>query len=212
MKTYRYGNENARNVLVQLVSEFELSLMEQECSYIRNNLPEGDFLMLGLMVEDWNEELSPWEAQAVFGKDAFGSGATETLRELKRELSSFATQDRVFYLGGYSLAGLFTLWQAYQDELFAGIAAVSPSVWFPGFLDYARSQQIHAPRIYLSLGDKEHKTRNPVMASVKDNIMELYRYYRQSGLDCTLEFNPGNHFKDPWLRIAKGYLWLLKDE
>ena len=35
-------------------------------------------------------------------------------------------------LGGYSLAGLFALWASTQTDLFYGVAAASPSVWFPG--------------------------------------------------------------------------------
>jgi predicted alpha/beta superfamily hydrolase len=212
MKTYRYGNENANIVLVQLISDYELSFLEQEYAWIRENAEGEDFLLLGAMIGDWNEELSPWEAPAVFGKETFGSGAAKTLAELEQALSGFIRQKKTLYLGGYSLAGLFTLWQAYQKGLFAGIAAVSPSVWFPDFSDYARENAIHVEKIYLSLGDKEHKTRNPIMATVRDRITELYEHYEQTGCDCTLEFNPGNHFTDPWLRMAKGFVHLLADE
>ncbi|MBQ6559652.1 MAG: hypothetical protein IJL85_02380 [Erysipelotrichaceae bacterium] len=212
MKTYRYGNENSPVVLVQLISDYELSFMEQEYAWIKENVANKEFLLLGVIIEDWNEELSPWKAPAVFGKDDFGDGAQKTLEMMERELSLFHEQNREMYLGGYSLAGLFTLWQAYQKGLFEGIAAVSPSVWFSGFLDYAKENTIRAQKIYLSLGDKEHKTRNPVMATVRDNITELYEYYQQKGYDCMLEFNPGNHFTDPWLRMAKGFSCLIKDE
>ena len=212
MKTYRYGNENVDTVLVQLVSDYELSFMEQEYACIQEVLPGKEFLLLGIMISDWNEELSPWKAPAVFGKEDFGDGAEKTLNDLEQELTAFVNGNRTICLGGYSLAGLFTLWQAYQKELFQGIAAVSPSVWFPGFLDYARQNTIHVGKIYLSLGDREHKTRNPVMATVKDNIETLYCDYRDQGYGTVLEFNPGNHFQDPWLRMAKGFIWLLKDE
>ena len=212
MKTYRYGNENAKKVLVQLVSDYELSFMEQEMAYLKENAASQDFLMIAVMIDDWNEELSPWNAPAVFGKQDFGNGAEKTLKELEQELSGFREQGRILYLGGYSLAGLFVLWQAYQSSFFRGIAAVSPSVWFPGFLDYAKDHTILTEKIYLSLGDKEHKTRNPVMAAVKDAITVLYEHYRLKGNSCVLEFNPGNHFSDPWLRMAKGFCSLLKDE
>ena len=39
-------------------------------------------------------------------------------------------------LGGYSLAGLFALWASTQMGLFYGIAATSPSVWFPGWMEF----------------------------------------------------------------------------
>ena len=212
METYRYGNDEAQIVLIQLISDYELQHLQQEYETIKKELPEKDFLLFGAMIDDWNEELSPWQAPAVFRKEDFGSGAADTLKALKETLSSLDLTQRDLYLGGYSLAGLFTLWSAYQADLFQGIAAVSPSAWFPGFLDYAKENEIHTKKIYLSLGDKEHKTRNPVMATVKDNIEALFDHYKQLNCDCTLEYNSGNHFQDPHLRMAKGYVALLREK
>ena len=212
MDTYRYGNEDAQVVLVQLVSDYELRFLQEEYDLIKEKLPERDFLLLGLRIDDWNEELSPWEAPAVFGKDDFGSGANDTLQELIRTLKDPVLKQKDLYLGGYSLAGLFALWAAYQTDLFKGVAAVSPSVWFPGFLDYVKGNEIRTNKIYLSLGDQEHKTRHPVMATVQDNIEALHQYYQQKGCECLLEYNPGNHFRDPHLRMTKGFFWLLRDE
>ena len=59
---------------------------------------------------------------------------------------------------------------AYQTDVFKGVAAASPSMWFPGFSDYMKEQDIKAKTVYLSLGDKEEKTRNPVMTTVADKF------------------------------------------
>lgn len=67
------------------------------------------------------------------------SGFLKTITELCSD------PHKTYYLGGYSLAGLFSLWAAYQTNLFAGIAAASPSVWFPGFLDYAKLTSSNLP-------------------------------------------------------------------
>ena len=61
------------------------------------------------------------------------------------------------------MAGLFTLWAAYQTDAFAGVAAASPSIWFPDFLQYMKEHDIRTESVYLSLGDREEKTRNLVM-------------------------------------------------
>ena len=42
-----------------------------------------------------------------------------------------------------------------QDGFFCGVAATSPSVWFPGRVDYMEDHTIYTGRVYLSLGDKE---------------------------------------------------------
>ena len=59
------------------------------------------------------------------------------------------------------MAGLFSLWAAYQTDAFAGVAAASPSIWFPDFLQYMKEHDIRTESVYLSLGDREEKTRNP---------------------------------------------------
>ena len=50
------------------------------------------------------------------------------------------------------------------------------------------------------------------MAKVGDNIRRQYELLgKDAGVkECTLEWNPGNHFMDSQLRTAKGFAWLLK--
>ena len=79
-------------------------------------------------------------------------------------LRQCADRSKTYYAGGYSMAGLFSLWAAYQTDAFAGVAAASPSIWFPDFLQYMKEHDIRTESVYLSLGDREEKTRNPVMA------------------------------------------------
>ena len=65
---------------------------------------------------------------------------------------------------------LFALWASYQTDKFEGIVAASPSVWFPKWIEYAKDNKPLSKSIYLSLGDKEEKTKNPVMAQVGNAI------------------------------------------
>ncbi|WP_462393147.1 alpha/beta hydrolase [Mitsuokella multacida] len=113
-------------------------------------------------------------------------------------------------LGGYSLAALFSLWSAYESQSFAAIAAASPSVWFPGWLDYAKAHEPKAGIIYLSLGDREDKGRNPVMRTVSTCIKEQHALLQEAGIKTTLAWNPGNHFQHPEQRCAKGFIWCLE--
>ena len=71
------------------------------------------------------------------------------------------------------------------------------------------SQSIKTPEVYLSLGDKEEKTRNKTMAAVGNSIRRQYELLRSAVNRCTLKWNPGNHFTAPELRTAKGFAWLL---
>ena len=114
-------------------------------------------------------------------------------------------------LGGYSLAGLFALWASTQTDLFYGIAAASPSVWFPDWMEFEQQRPIQTQHIYLSLGDKEEHTKNAVMAAVGDNIRTLHSRLTERGADCTLEWNSGGHFKDADLRTARAFRWAMED-
>ena len=64
-------------------------------------------------------------------------------------------------------------------------------------------------RLYLSLGDRESRTRNEVMAAVGEKTGTLCRYYQSLGIDCIYEINPGNHFCEPEKRMARGICRLL---
>ncbi|MCO7110734.1 alpha/beta hydrolase-fold protein [Gemmiger formicilis] len=68
-------------------------------------------------------------------------------------------EDCKVILGGYSLSGLFALWAATQTNALYGTAAASPSVWFPGWLEYEAAHPIQTRRVYLSLGDREEHTK-----------------------------------------------------
>lgn len=142
----------------------------------------------------------------MFGKESFGGGASETLDEL---LELCADKSRTYYIGGYSLAGLFALWAAYQTDVFKGVAAASPSVWFPGFTEYMKKNEIKTDTVYLSLGDREEKARNTIMATVGDRIREAQVLLEKRGVNCILEWNEGNHFKDADLRTARAFAWVL---
>ncbi len=205
MVTYEYGNPHAVITLIQPVDDHDIAGMDAEVAEIQR-LSGKDFRLLAVKVDSWNQDLSPWPAPAVFGKDDFGNGARETLTEI---LELCKDEDKVYCLGGYSLAALFSLWAAYQTDRFAGIAAASPSIWFPGFVDYMKSNAIQCPNVYLSLGDREEKTKNAVMASVGDCIRDGYAWLKEQGINCTLEWNKGGHFKEPEIRTAKAFAWLV---
>ena len=211
-----YGEAHAEYLLLQMTGEHELQSMESEIAAIAQSAHH--FLFAAIPVESWNDELSPWEAPAVWGKESFSGKAADTLRFLTEQViptlkQQFALPENVrIILGGYSLAGLFALWASTQTELFSGVAAASPSVWFPGWMKFEQQNPIQAQCIYLSLGDREERTRNATMAAVGDNIRALHRELVERGKNCTLEWNNGGHFKDTDLRTAKAFRWAMEEQ
>jgi len=202
-----YGNPDAKIVLVQPVDEHDMEMIEKEVSLIRE-YTGTDFLFAAFKVGNWNKDLSPWKAPAVFGKDDFG-GAADTLADI---LNYCDDSEKTYFLGGYSLAALFSIWASYQTDVFCGIAAASPSMWFPSFTEYMKDNSIRTQAVYFSLGDKESKARNPVIATVGNKIEEAYGLLKERNISVTLEWNQGNHFKDSEIRTAKAFAWLINLE
>ena len=218
---YIYDCESFDVLLIQPVDDHDIEVLDNEVAEIQRLAGGKGFTLAAFKVDDWNADLSPWEAPPVFGSEGFAGGAETTLKYVTDQLIPELTVDKdgltdsksvpLIYIGGYSLAGFFALWAAYQTDLFKGVAAASPSVWFPGWIGYAESNPIKTDKVYLSLGDKEEKTRNPVMRTVGDNIRKQFELLQahKACEKCTLEMNQGNHFKEPDIRTAKGFAWLL---
>ena len=210
-----YGEAHAEYLLLQMTGEHELQSMESEIAAIAQS--GQNFLFAAIPVESWNDALSPWEAPAVWGKQGFGGKAADALCFLTEQViptlkQQYPLPENVkIILGGYSLAGLFALWASTQTDLFYGIAAASPSVWFPGWMEFEQRHPMQAQRVYLSLGDKEEHTKNAVMAAVGDHIRTLHSRLAERGADCTLEWNSGGHFKDADLRTAKAFRWMMEE-
>lgn len=163
---------------------------------------------------DWNRDLAPWPAQRAFkaGED-FSGGAEGFLTHLMEEVIPnvegrlpFPVDKRC--IAGYSLAGLFALWAVTRTGAFHGAASMSGSTWYDGFLDYAADQRFRTERLYLSVGDREKKTRNARMASVEDCTRALADQAVRQGLQCAFRLESGGHFDDCEARIARGINWL----
>ena len=208
---FLYQDAEATHLLIQPIDEHDLEVLDQEVKAIKE-LSDKPFSLLAFMIKDWNQELTPWAAPPVFGKLPFGNGAGKTLGFITNQLLP-EVQENIphLILGGYSLAGLFALWAGYQTDRFEGIAAASPSVWYPQWIDYASENKPLAKSVYLSLGDKEEKAKNPVMAQVGNAIRKQHELLTEQKINTILEWNAGNHFVDSDKRMAKGFAWLINN-
>ena len=205
MKVFEYGEREAETVLIQMVDDHDMSLLDAEVEEIRKTT-DVPFRLVAVRVDSWNSDLSPWPAPQAFGNESFGDGAGATLQYV---LSLCSDRTKNYYIGGYSLAALFALWSSSQTETFKGVAAASPSVWFPGFTDFLRDNPVKTQSVYLSLGDRESKTRNKTMATVADRILDVRDIILSHNVDCFFEWNEGGHFKNPEKRTAKAFAYLL---
>lgn len=176
-----------------------------------------DCCLAAIRVSDWEKTLSPWPAPKVFrGGSDFGSGADEHIQTLEKTIlpvlrTNLKLPASPCFIAGYSFAGLFALYSLYRSDVFAGAVSASGSLWFPGFYDYALAHNM--PRkpqsLYLSLGDREHRTKNEQMRNVASHTQMLYEHFQKQGINSIFESNPGNHFQDADQRLARGIHWIL---
>ena len=215
-KCIGYITDTAKYLLIQPVDEHDIKVLDNEVEEILKNTDEL-FSLIAFKIEDWNNELSPWEAPPAFGNKSFGSGAKDTLEFIEsrliptvKERYNFSDDIKVI-LGGYSLAGLFSLWSAYKSNTFSGIAAASPSVWFNGWEEFMNNNTPLSNTIYLSLGDSEEKTKNKVMSAVGDNIRKQEELLKNDNMNTILEWNKGGHFSNSDIRVAKAFTWCIEN-
>ena len=186
-------------------SGMHIQLITDEPEAFHNALP--DIRMLAVSGFDWNEKLSPWPAQRVFRNgDDFGGKADELIGELLEALKQYPGRK---YIAGYSLAGLFALYTATKTDQFEGCASVSGSLWYPDFEDYIQTHPVLCSSVYLSLGDLEKNSRNPLMKTVEEKTERISRLLAQY-TNTVFEMNPGNHFHEPEKRMAKAVRGLLQ--
>ena len=161
---------------------------------------------------DWNRDLTPWPAKAVFrGQPDFGGGAADYLRVLTQEIMPGAEEDLQppkRAVMGYSLGGLFAVYAALETDAFDAAASVSGSMWYPGFAEYA-AQKKRAPECaYFSVGEREKLSRNAAFRSIEDCTHAVMHALEERGAATVFELNPGGHFDDAPGRMRRALEWL----
>ena len=172
--------------------------------------------LVSIEVPDWGNRLTPWECAGLFAEDPPFEGHAEkqlsTLQEIAKETERrLSVQPSKRCIAGYSLAGLFAAWAPFQTNLFNAVVSASGSLWYPGFPEYARQ---HNPKgtleaAYFSLGTKEAKTPSRLLRNVAKGTEAVRAAFEAKGVPTFFEKNPGNHFKEPDLRMAKGICWTV---
>jgi len=190
---------------------------EKETDKIWDLMNQTGFIFVCIQNVDWNKYMSPWPAKKVFkSEEDFEGKADDYIKTLTKIIVPEVENTVIFQttargLIGYSLSGLFALYVLYKTDVFTLIGSMSGSLWYENWIPYMRSNHIKiiTPKVYLSLGDKEGKTKNEMMAKVEDCTKQAEDILRSNGSKVIFEMNPGNHFTDTAKRIAKGINWLI---
>ncbi|MCO7110735.1 hypothetical protein NIA69_18635 [Gemmiger formicilis] len=84
-----YGDTGAEYLLLQMADDHDLAGMAREVEAIRQQTAQP-FLLAAVQVENWNDDLSPWPAPPVWGKQGFGGEAGIRLHGWRRLCRAFA--------------------------------------------------------------------------------------------------------------------------
>ena len=179
-------------------------------------MTDADLSLASIAIDDWNDSMSPWPADPVFGGEPFGGRADGYLSELVGTIipgiRSAMGDPSETVIAGYSMAGLFALYSVFRTDAFSAAVSASGSLWYPRMAEFMGSNPIsgNVSRVYLSLGDKESKTRDRTMSRVRECTEEALAQLSSRGIEAVFEVNPGNHFSEPAKRMARGISWSLR--
>ena len=187
------------------------------------NIDCPPFTLVAIKPACWNDDLTPWKCPGLFADDVpFAGRAQDQLRLLEEEIIPQVEREcgrpnspRICRtVAGYSLAGLFATWTALNSSAFSRIASASGSLWYPDFAHFVAESPLACPIdcAYFSLGSKEAKTPSRLLRNVATGTDEVVAAFRSKGVPTQFESNPGNHFKEPALRMARGITWAISQQ
>ena len=173
------------------------------------------YTLCELIVYDWDKYLTPWPADIGMNGRGFQGNGHELLESVEDEIVPKIkqyTNISKFYIAGYSLAGLFSLWCLYESSMFDGAVSGSGSVWYPGWKEYISEHTLKKNNcVYLSLGKREKSTKNLAMRRVEENMNLQYQLLQKDNHieKVVIEWNEGGHFAGASDRVAKGIANIL---
>ena len=196
----------AKHWILLIGSPTELS----EISSMLELPPSFVLLPIAVGEKDWNDRLSPYPCERVFPRGAsFGGQAAAFLSKIQtrllHELALAEEKPASIAIAGYSLAGLFALYAAFESDLFDTAVSCSGSLWFPGFVERYPlwNKNPNLTYVYLSLGEDEAKTKNPILATIQTKTEAFQAALKKRGIASDLTFHPGGHFANPSLRMVE---------
>jgi predicted alpha/beta superfamily hydrolase len=201
------------NVLEELESYFEAG-------------KSREVIIVGIESNNRIDEYTPWKAKALDSKfKDFGGKGKEYLDFILRDLKPYiegkydtSTSYEDCGILGASLGGLISLYAAYSyPKQFGKIGAISPSLWYEGFLEFMKEEKLVTEnrKMYLDVGSKEGIGKSSVQKYMVQNIKTAYEILNAKGFtEASLKFlieEEAVHNEDMFReRVAYAVSWLYK--
>ena len=223
---YNQENNDPINKIIYFIEDYMTKTPDLLLTLVKTN----NYVLIGISIKDWNRYLSPWYCPKLFGKDdndfkgegqsTFNWLINKCIPKIEKEILKIDNKVTIKrYIGGYSLAALFSLWVFYSEQnkkekIFNGVCACSPSLWFIKWEEYMKNKEaLEESIIYLSLGDKEGKTKNEIFKKMKTGMDKMIEKVKNDKniKKFIFEENKGGHYSDVELRMAKGFKWIIEN-
>jgi len=172
---------------------------EELIKLLKSNINES-LLLIYFSDVDWSADFSPWSYEKFLGH------GLDTFTKAINVLNDVDWVNDNLTVIGYSLGGLLALVSS-SDSRVKNVGSVSGSLWYPDLIDNI-SGLISNKNIYVSLGDKEAKTKNKLMSTVDVKTKEVCDLLSKDN-NVFFEYNKGNHFTDCPIRLLKAFKYLL---
>jgi len=185
--------------------------LEKICAESKNQ----NVILVAIPSAKWEKEFTPWPAEGLRKGTPFEGGAKEFLSEMKEfikpkidERFPIKKDSGHTAVLGYSLAGLCSVYSIFVSGFADNIGGISASLWYPSWTEFCSKNDFKNPgekNFYLSVGNREHVTKNPLMAKV-DECFKITETLLKSKYESSVffEYNEGGHFNDCEKRLAKG--------
>lgn len=186
------------------------------------NIDIEPFILVNIEAADWNGDMTPWPAPAIFKKGgSFAGHADSYLDQLVTKIKPHIdanydtlTDPRDTGLLGYSLGGLAALYALYRLDAFGKIGSLSGSLWYDRWLEFVEENipKNKGALVYMSLGIKESESNNPRMSAVGSCTLETVEQLNKQLTDeknICLQWNNGGHFTEIPQRYISALLWLM---
>lgn len=192
--------------------------LPQELPSTKTILEGFDCAIVYIVINDWDNQLTPWPAQGLYrGDPDFKGEAPQFLEALRTSLIPAIEHNEGLRpahrgIAGYSLAGLFSVYAFANCSLFTSVASMSGSFWYEGWTDYVASLKLDKQgcSAFFSLGNRESKAREKILHSVQCNTNLTVRALESWGVRVQHHLVPGGHFDNVAQRVGEGLTALAK--
>lgn len=195
-KEYFSKEDNFSVLYYNATKKVEYKLVETILSLNLN------YILVYIVNEKPLEYFTPWFSKALNSKFCdFEGRAEEYIENLTDEVIPMINNEyrtktgfNNIGIGGYSLGGLISLYTSLKIKRFKYIVLISPSLWFPNFMEYVTENIINTIKCkyFIICGEEEGKNHNNILSNMVKNSIELR--------NLLLKNNPGNDLSFIWTK------------